>query len=138
MFRILSSYRRLTEDAEDLLKKGAMWEKRNELVRHLSYGDQRQIEVLLALAGKPRLLLLDEPAAGLSQAERQSLALVLDKLDRDITIIMIEHDMDIAFAFAERIAVLDQGGLLAEGTKEEIRCNAVVQQVYLGEKECLA
>jgi len=132
MFRRISSYGRLAQKAMDLLKEGGVWEKRDELIKHLSYGDQRQIEVLLALAGKPRLLLLDEPAAGLSQAETQALLLFLRKLDVSITVVMIEHDMDLAFSFAQRIAVLHQGRLLAEGPSEEIKRNAVVQQVYLG------
>ncbi len=81
MFRLLSSYRRLMERCNDLLKAFDLWEKRNELVKNLSHGDQRQIEVAMALAGEPRLLLLDEPAAGLSPAETHALTLLLKKLD---------------------------------------------------------
>ncbi len=86
----------------------------------------------LALAGQPRLLLLDEPTAGLSTAETHSLTLLLKKLDPAITILLIEHDMDVAFEFAEKITVLYQGKLLAEGSKEEIKSNPTVQQIYLG------
>jgi branched-chain amino acid transport system ATP-binding protein len=132
MFRLLSSYRRLTERCNDLLKSFDLWEKRNELVKNLSHGDQRQIEVAMALAGEPRLLLLDEPAAGLSPAETQSLTLLLKKLDPSITILLIEHDMDVAFEFAEKITVLYQGRFLTEGTKEEIKNNSMVQEIYLG------
>jgi branched-chain amino acid transport system ATP-binding protein len=132
MFRLLSSYRRLMERCDDLLKAFDLWEKRNELVKNLSHGDQRQIEVAMALAGKPRLLLLDEPAAGLSPAETHALTLLLKKLDPSITILLIEHDMDVAFEFAEKITVLYQGRLLTEGTKEEIKNNALVQEIYLG------
>jgi branched-chain amino acid transport system ATP-binding protein len=132
MFRPLSSYRRLMERCNDLLKEFDLWDKRNELVKNLSHGDQRQIEVALALAEQPRLLLLDEPAAGLSSAETHGLTLLLKKLDPNITILLIEHDMDVAFEFAERITVLHQGRSLTEGTKEEIRSNPMVQEIYLG------
>jgi branched-chain amino acid transport system ATP-binding protein len=132
MFRPLSSFPRLRERCNALLKEFGLWEKRNELIRNLSHGDQRQIEVALALAEEPRLLLLDEPAAGLSSAETHGLTLLLKKLDPRITILLIEHDMDVAFEFAERITVLYQGKFLAEGPKEEIRNNATVQEIYLG------
>jgi branched-chain amino acid transport system ATP-binding protein len=120
------------ERCNDLLKAFDLWEKRSELVKNLSHGDQRQIEVAMALAGKPRLLLLDEPAAGLSPAETHALTLLLKKLDPSITILLIEHDMDVAFEFAEKITVLYQGRFLTEGTKEEIKNNAMVQEIYLG------
>jgi len=132
MFRLLSSYHRLMDRCNNLLKEFGLWEKRNELVKNLSHGDQRQIEVSLALAEKPRLLLLDEPAAGLSSAETHALTLLLKKLDPSITILLIEHDMDVAFEFADRITVLYQGKFLAEGTKEEIKNNPTVQEIYLG------
>jgi branched-chain amino acid transport system ATP-binding protein len=132
MFRPLSSYHGLMDRCNNLLKEFGLWEKRNELVKNLSHGDQRQIEVSLALAEKPRLLLLDEPAAGLSSAETHALTLLLKKLDPSITILLIEHDMDVAFEFAERITVLYQGKSLAEGTKEEIKSNPTVQEIYLG------
>jgi branched-chain amino acid transport system ATP-binding protein len=132
MFRRLSSYRRLMDRCDSLLKEFALWEKRNELVKNLSHGYQRQIEVAMALAEKPRLLLLDEPAAGLSSAETHALTLLLKKLDPSITILLIEHDMDVAFEFAEKITVLYQGKFLTEGTKEEVKNNPTVQEIYLG------
>jgi branched-chain amino acid transport system ATP-binding protein len=132
MFRPISSYHGLIDRSNNLLKKFDLWGKRNELVKNLSHGDQRQIEVALALAEQPRLLLLDEPAAGLSSAETHALTLLLKKLDPSITILLIEHDMDVAFEFAERITVLYQGKFLAEGTKEEIKKNPTVQEIYLG------
>jgi len=132
MFRPLSSYPRLKDRCNKLLKEFDLWDKRNELVKNLSHGYQRQIEVALALAEEPRLLLLDEPAAGLSSAETNALTLLLKRLDPKITILLIEHDMDVAFEFAERITVLYQGKYLAEGTKEEIKNNATVQEIYLG------
>jgi len=132
VFRPLSSYRRFTERCNELLREFGLWDKRNTLIKNLSHGDQRQIEVAMALAEKPRLLLLDEPAAGLSSAETHDLTLLLKKLDPSITILLIEHDMDVAFEFAEKIAVLYQGSFLTEGTKEEIKANPIVQEIYLG------
>jgi len=132
MFRPVASYPRLRDRCDELLKDFALWDKRNELVKNLSHGDQRQIEVALALAEQPRLLLLDEPAAGLSSAETHALTLLLKRLDPNITILLIEHDMDVAFEFAERITVLYQGKFLAEGSKDEIRNNLTVQEIYLG------
>jgi branched-chain amino acid transport system ATP-binding protein len=132
MFRTLSSYRCHMDRCDEVLKEFDLWEKRNELVKNLSHGDQRRIEVAMALAEKPRLLLLDEPAAGLSSAETQDLTLLLKKLDPSITIVLIEHDLDVAFEFAERITVLYQGKFLTEGTKEEIRNNSTVHEIYLG------
>jgi branched-chain amino acid transport system ATP-binding protein len=132
MFRPVASYRPLRDRCNELLKEFDLWDKRNELVKNLSHGNQRQIEVSLALAEQPRLLLLDEPAAGLSSAETHTLTLLLKRLDPKITILLIEHDMDVAFEFAERITVLYQGKFLAEGTKEEIKNNPTVQEIYLG------
>ena len=132
MFRPLSSYHRLLDRCNALLKEFDLWEERNELIKNLSHGYQRQIEVALALAENPRLLLLDEPAAGLSSAETHALTLLLKKLDPSITVLLIEHDMDVAFEFAEKITVLYQGKFLTEGSKEEIRNNPTVQEIYLG------
>jgi branched-chain amino acid transport system ATP-binding protein len=132
MFRPLSSYACHMNRCDDVLREFDLWEKREELVKNLSHGDQRRIEVAMALAERPRLLLLDEPAAGLSSAETQDLTALLKKLDPSITIVLIEHDLDVAFEFAERITVLYQGKFLTEGTKEEIRNNATVQEIYLG------
>jgi branched-chain amino acid transport system ATP-binding protein len=132
MFRTLSSYRCNTDRCEGVLKEFDLWEKKDELVKNLSHGDQRRIEVAMALAEKPRLLLLDEPAAGLSSAETQDLTTLLKRLDPSITIVLIEHDLDVAFEFAEKITVLYQGKFLTEGTKEEIKNNPTVHEIYLG------
>src|SRR5512135_1273221 len=132
MFRPVASYHHLGDRCNELLREFDLWGKRNLLVKNLSHGDQRQIEVALALAEQPRLLLLDEPAAGLSSAETHALTVLLKKLDPKITILLIEHDMDVAFEFAEKLTVLYQGKFLAEGTKEEIKNNPTVQEIYLG------
>jgi ABC-type branched-subunit amino acid transport system ATPase component len=99
-------------------------------VRHLSYGDQRKIEVALAMAGRPRLLLLDEPMAGLSAGERDAMQRLLERLDRSIAVLLIEHEMDVAFAFAEQVTV--KGRVLVDGSKDEVRTDHRVQEIYLG------
>jgi branched-chain amino acid transport system ATP-binding protein len=102
------------------------------LAGSLSHGEQRQLEVGLALAPAPRLLMLDEPAAGLSRAERVVLTRMLLDLDPEVTLIIIEHDMDVALRVAERVTMLHQGELLLEGTPAEIRASRVVHDIYLG------
>ena len=132
MYRPMSSYKSLYDKAKDILEDFQMWDKRDVLVENLSYGDQRQIEVCLALIENPRLLLLDEPTAGLSRAETLTFTSILKKLDPDITILLIEHDMDVAFDLAENITVLQLGKRVASGNKEEIKANKTVQEIYLG------
>jgi branched-chain amino acid transport system ATP-binding protein len=101
-------------------------------VRELSYGEQRQLEIALALVAAPALVLLDEPAAGLSPAERQIVADVIRALPRDLTIILIEHDMDLALGLADRVTCLHEGRVLVEEAPDAIRRNALVQEIYLG------
>ncbi|MGZ4567928.1 MAG: ABC transporter ATP-binding protein C-terminal domain-containing protein, partial [Blastococcus sp.] len=98
----------------------------------LSHGEQRQLEIGLALIAEPRMLLLDEPAAGLSRAERQLLTTLLLSLDRDVTLLIIEHDMDVALTVAERVTMLHEGAVIVEGTPAEIRGNQLVHDLYLG------
>jgi branched-chain amino acid transport system ATP-binding protein len=101
--------------------------------RRLPYGKQRLVEIALALATRPRILLLDEPAAGIPAAESAELLSVISSLPREVTIVFIEHDMDLVFRFAERISVLVSGRVLTEGTPDEILADARVREVYLGE-----
>ena len=103
------------------------------LVRHLSYGSQRQLEIALALAAEPRLLLLDEPTAGMSPEETKAMQRLIAGLPRDLTLLLIEHDMDVVFDMAERITVLDYGRVLVQGPPAEIRRSPIVRQIYLGE-----
>jgi branched-chain amino acid transport system ATP-binding protein len=102
------------------------------LVRDLSYGEQRQLEIALSLVTSPRLLLLDEPAAGLSPAERSIVAGIIRSLDRDITVVLIEHDMDLALGLVDLVTCMFEGRILAEQSPDEIRRNKQVQEVYLG------
>ncbi|MGA3217576.1 MAG: ABC transporter ATP-binding protein [Acidimicrobiales bacterium] len=102
------------------------------LAGELSYGEQRQLELGVTLAGEPRLLLLDEPAAGLSSVERQRLTQLLLSLDRAITLVMVEHDMDVALTVAERVTVMHRGAVVVEGPPAEIREDKLVRDIYLG------
>jgi branched-chain amino acid transport system ATP-binding protein len=98
----------------------------------LSYGEQRQLEIGIALATRPKLLLLDEPTAGMSPEETLRMTELLAGLSREITLLIIEHDMDVVFTLADRITVLHYGEVLAEGTADEVRANPRVYEVYLG------
>jgi branched-chain amino acid transport system ATP-binding protein len=101
-------------------------------VADLAHGQQRQLEVGMALAGNPRLMMLDEPAAGLSRAERVNLTEMLLALDRDVTLLLIEHDMDVALTVAERVTMMHDGRVIVEGTPAEIRADQLVHDLYLG------
>jgi len=124
--------RALLDEARDVLERGHMAERRSELVKNLSYGQQRVLEVLVALAPKPKLLLLDEPTAGLSPHETERMITRLGELGQGLTVIVIEHDMDVCFRLVDTITVLHHGTVIADGTKEEVRENPAVQEIYLG------
>ena len=132
LYRPLTGYRNIVSQARSLLEQWNLWEKRRTLVRHLSYGEQRQLEILLAVAQMPRVLLLDEPTAGLSPVETQQVVAMIQHLDPSITVLLIEHDMDVAFQVAQRITVLHYGRLLADGPPEAIRKDSTVAEIYLG------
>jgi branched-chain amino acid transport system ATP-binding protein len=123
---------RVNERSRELLDVIGLWERRDMEVRHLSYGHQRQVEIVMALASEPKVLLLDEPAAGLSVAETRPMIELIRSLDPALTLLIIEHDMDVAFELATEIVVLHNGRLLARGTRDEIRANSTVRDVYLG------
>jgi branched-chain amino acid transport system ATP-binding protein len=118
----------------DTLDLAGLSAKADRLVGELAHGDQRAAEIAMALALRPRLLLLDEPTAGMGEQETYDITQLIRKLHRDrhYTIVLIEHDMRVIFNLAQRITVLDQGALLAEGTPEEIAANEAVQAAYLG------
>ena len=105
----------------------------NEPTATLPYGKQRLLEIAVAIATRPRVLLLDEPAAGVPQSERHDILAAVAALPRDVTVLLIEHDMDLVFSFADRISVLVNGALLAEGTPDEVARDQRVKAVYLGE-----
>lgn len=119
--------------AEEALDKVDLLEKRDQEAMHLSRGDKRRLELAVCLAHEPRLLLLDEPTAGMSQKETQATTDLLRRLTRDgVTKLVIEHDMKVVFALSDRITVLHQGRVIASGTPETIRENEAVQEAYLG------
>jgi branched-chain amino acid transport system ATP-binding protein len=133
MIRAAEGYRDTVERVETLLGDWRFASNRGALVRELSYGEQRKLEIAMALAHQPRLLLLDEPTAGLSAAETQNVVSVIGGLSRDITIVVVEHDMDVAFEIGDRFTILSNGRILAEGTAAEVRANAEIQAIYFGE-----
>src|SRR5204863_4811095 len=132
MWRLLSSYPDIQEKARTLLQQAGFWDRQDSQVRYLSHGEQRQLEIVLGLASDPKVLLLDEPAAGLSSGESAEMIRFLTQLDRSIAILLIEHDMDVVFDVAEHISVLHFGEVLEAGPAEQIRRSEKVQQIYLG------
>jgi branched-chain amino acid transport system ATP-binding protein len=132
MHRALASYGDLHERARRTLDAVGLADKANATVRQLSHGEQRQLEIGLALAGAPRLLLLDEPTAGLSPAESRHMARLLATLDPAMTVLIIEHDMDIALEIAREVTVLHYGRVIADGSRDEIRAHPLVREIYLG------
>jgi ABC-type branched-subunit amino acid transport system ATPase component len=121
------------EEAAELLRTLKLLDVAHEQTRNLAYGKQRLIEIALALAAKPSVLLLDEPAAGVPTSESRELFESIAALPRDVTILLIEHDMDLVFRFADTISVLVSGALLTQGTPDEIANHPKVKEVYLGE-----
>jgi len=119
----------------ELIDMGGLSAKADRQVGELSHGDQRATEIMMALALKPRLLLLDEPTAGMGDQETFEITQLIRRLHKEskLTIVLIEHDMRVVFHLADRIMVLDQGKFLAEGSPEEIAANEAVQTAYLGQ-----
>jgi branched-chain amino acid transport system ATP-binding protein len=114
------------------LDRASFLDRKDTEVRYLSHGEQRQLEIVLALASDPKILLLDEPAAGLSSGESGEMAQFLMRLDPNLAILLIEHDMDVVFDVAEHISVLHFGEVLESGATEQIRRSVKVQEIYLG------
>lgn len=133
MWSAVNRIKDLGDKASEQLTLVGLPGKEDVLVNRLSYGERRQLELVLALVNGPRLLLLDEPCAGLSPAERQRLFSIIQNLPRSITMLMIEHDMDIALALADRVTVLHRGEVILEGNAQEVRVNPQVREVYFGQ-----
>ena len=132
MWRFLSSYKEVYDKAYQLLENAGFLDRNDTEVRNLSHGEQRQLEIILGLASDPKILLLDEPAAGLSSGETTDMARFLMRLDPKLAILLIEHDMDVVFDVAQQISVLHFGELLETGTPEQIKKSQRVQEIYLG------
>lgn len=131
-WRSLASYPDIYEKAHALLGRAGFLDRKGIEVRYLSHGEQRQLEIVLGLASDPKILLLDEPAAGLSSGESRDMAEFLMQLDRNLAVLLIEHDMDVVFDVADHIAVLHFGEILETGATEEIRGSERVKEIYLG------
>ena len=130
---MLSRRSNLTDAARAALAQVGLADSADRIVAETSYGERRRLEFAMALAQKPKVLLLDEPLAGLSQEERQRVSALLRSFPRDVTIIMIEHDMDTALGFAERITLLHYGEVIVEGTRAEVVADPRTREVYLGD-----
>lgn len=120
------------EIVDAALEKCQLQAKRNLIVKEISYGEQRQLELAMSLTSSPKVLLLDEPAAGLSPAERQVMAAVIRSLPASLSLILIEHDIELALGLVDRVICMYQGSVLVEGTPDDIRNNPQVQEIYLG------
>jgi len=131
-FRPWQSLASVNDHTREILVRLDLWGRRDEVVKNLSYGEQRQLEVAIALAAEPKILLLDEPTAGMSPAETAQTIDMLAALPKELTVLIIEHDMDAVFSLADRIAVLNHGELLADGSPEAVKADPKVQEVYLG------
>ena len=134
-WRTVAAERAAIDEAREILERLRLLADADVPTRNLPYGKQRLLEIALALATRPRVLLLDEPAAGIPTSESAELFAVIAQLPRDVTIVFIEHDMSLVFRFAERITVLVGGSVLVEGTPDEIAKDRRVREVYLGEAE---
>ena len=131
----VARYTHQIDEAMALLSHYRLADDCNALIRQLAYGKQRVLEIVLALATRPRILLLDEPAAGIPVGESKEIFSSLASLPENVTVLFIEHDMNLVFRFAQRITVMASGRLLAEGTPSEIAADRRVREVYLGEEQ---
>lgn len=132
-FRALASYTELEAEAREVLKRVGLENLAQRPIGEVAYGEKRRLEIAMALAQKPRLLLLDEPLAGLSREERAAMKELISRIPREVTVVMIEHDMDTALDLAERITVLHYGSVIVEGTRAEIIADPKTREVYLGD-----
>lgn len=132
MLRPIMSYKKRIAEAQELLESIDLWEKRNFSITSLSHGEQRYVEIILAMASQPKLLLLDEPSAGLTRDESSKLTETLHGIMKDTAVVYISHDLDLVHELSDRVLFLYYGSILAEGTPEEIQSNQRVREIYLG------
>jgi len=132
MFRPVKKFRNVFDQVAEVLKEMGLWERRDEPVGNLGYGEQRRLEIGLGLAMQPKLLLLDEPSAGLTKEESGDIIDIIQNLESDITVLMVDHDMEMVFEAAERIIVLHYGKIMADGMPREIEADQRVREIYLG------
>ncbi|KFG67039.1 ABC transporter ATP-binding protein [Microvirga sp. BSC39] len=132
-WRVTGSKREIIDEIVEIAQRFRLIDVLDERTSNLAYGKQRLLEIAVAFACRPRVLLLDEPAAGVPEAERHELLATVAALPRDVSVLLIEHDMDLVFSFADRISVLVNGALFTEGTVEQVSTDPRVRAVYLGE-----
>lgn len=130
----LSHQRRVNEETRDILARIRLGDRADTLASELSYSEQRSLEIGMTLASKPRVILLDEPMAGMSREETDYTVGLIREVTQDKTLFIVEHDMDVVFGLSDRISVLVYGSILATGTPDEIRSNPQVKEAYLGEE----
>jgi branched-chain amino acid transport system ATP-binding protein len=135
MLRSLEQRKDLLAKSKKLLETAELWEKRFDILGTLSYGDQRLVELLAAFTSEPKIVLLDEPSAGLPTAEASVFANIIRKLSVNTTLIFCAHDMDLVFNLADKIMVLYFGDIIASGLPQEISINPKVREIYLGDEE---
>jgi branched-chain amino acid transport system ATP-binding protein len=132
LFDTLASRTELYQEARRVLNLVGLEERAARPIAEMSYGEKRRVEIAMALAQRPRLLLLDEPLAGLSREERTAVKALIASIPRDVTLVMIEHDMDTALDLAERITVLHYGSVIVEGTRGDVVADPRTREIYLG------
>jgi len=132
-WRRMGTHNDVNTEIAEILARFRLLDVMSELTSTLPYGKQRLLEIAVAIATRPRVLLLDEPAAGVPESERHDILAAVAALPRDVTVLLIEHDMDLVFSFADRISVLVNGGLLTEGAPDEVARDPQVRAGYLGE-----
>jgi len=132
MSRPVSAFPAVRDQVLSGLSAVGLADRADHMVMRLSYGERRQLELALALGTRPKVLFLDEPCAGLSPSERQRIFAMVRELPRDITLVIIEHDMDVALGLADRVTVMNRGEVMAEGTPEQIQADRNVRDVYFG------
>lgn len=137
MFRPLKKFKGALQMAENTLNELGLWEKRDEPVDSLAYGEQRRLEIGLGLSMNPKLLLLDEPSAGLTKEESVEIISIIKNLDPAITVLIVDHNMDMVFEVAERILVLHYGQLIADGNPDQIQANQKVREIYIGAEDVI-
>lgn len=132
MFRPITEFGEVSDQTAQSLKKLELWEKREELVQNLSYGEQRRLEIGLSLAMQPKLLLLDEPSAGSTKEEVTEIIRFIKNMGSEITVLIVDHDMEMVFEVAERIIVLDYGKIITDGKPHQVQNDQRVREIYMG------
>lgn len=135
LFSSKQSLNAVTADTWTMLERLGLKDMAARPAKNLAYGDQRILEVAIAMAGEPKILFLDEPTAGMSPAETLHISKMIKELAKDICVVLVEHDMDMVMSISDRITVLQNGAIISEGTPEEIRNNQQVREAYLGKEE---